>query len=319
MASARSIVDHYRLTGDDISFCVMPLFHVHGLVASTLASLVAGSAVLIPRRLTPSGFWEGLDRFGVTWYSAGPTLHSMFLDRDRSPSRAPRKLRFVRSCSSALSVSLLNRAEQRFGVPMIEAYGMTEASHEMAANPLTPGYRKPGSVGVPTGTEIRILDASWESLPENTAGEVAVRGPGVTAGYVNNPQANEESFRDGWFRTGDQGIFEDGYLRLVGRLKELIIRGGENISPAEVEDVLKSHPAVVDAAVFGIPDEKYGELVAAAVSLSEHADHHSLTEHCRSSLTKVKVPAVIHILDEIPRTATGKLQRRRIAAAIYGE
>jgi acyl-CoA synthetase (AMP-forming)/AMP-acid ligase II len=213
----------------------------------------------------------------------------------------------------------MTRAEEAYGAPMLEAYGMTEASHEMAANPLPPLERRPGTVGVPTGAEIRILDGDWEMVPEGVAGEVAIRGPGVTPGYLENPQANAESFRTGWFRTGDLGVMEDGYLRLIGRLKEIIIRGGENISPAEVEDVLRSHPAVEDAAVFGVPDEKYGELVAAAVSLRNQVADDALLDHCRASLTQVKIPSAIHVLEEIPRTPTGKLQRRRIAAAIYGD
>jgi acyl-CoA synthetase (AMP-forming)/AMP-acid ligase II len=315
VASARSMTRHYGLSADDVSFVAMPLFHVHGLVASTFAALLAGGTVVVPRRLAPRRFSGQLGEHGVTWFSAGPTIHHMLLER-AEPVRGSR-LRFTRSCSSALSPALLERCEAAYGVPMLEAYGMTEASHEMAANPL--GDRRPGTVGIPTGAAIRILGAGWNELPPGTPGEVCISGPGVTPGYLGNPQANAESFRDGWFRTGDQGVFEGGYLRLVGRLKELIIRGGENISPAEVEDALKLHPAVADAAVFGIPDEKYGEVVAAAVALSGEADEKALVEHCRARLTAVKVPAVIHVLPEIPRTPTGKLQRRRVAAAIYGE
>jgi acyl-CoA synthetase (AMP-forming)/AMP-acid ligase II len=211
----------------------------------------------------------------------------------------------------------MRRTEEVYGVPMLEAYGMTEASHEMAANPLPPRERKPGSVGVPSGADIRILDGEWQDVPPGEPGEVSISGPGVTPGYLANPEANRESFRDGWFRTGDQGVFEDGYLRLVGRIKELIIRGGENISPLEVEEVLLAHPSVADAACFGVPDAKYGEQVAVAVSLKDAADERALVEHCRERLTAVKVPSVVHILPEIPRTPTGKLQRRRIAAAIY--
>jgi acyl-CoA synthetase (AMP-forming)/AMP-acid ligase II len=187
----------------------------------------------------------------------------------------------------------------------------------MAANPLPPRERRPGTVGVPTGVAIRIVDGGWNELAPGTPGEVTISGPGLTPGYLANPEANAESFRDGWFRTGDLGVFEDGYLHLVGRIKELIIRGGENISPGEVEEVLLAHPAVKDAAVFGVPDEKYGEVVAAAVSLSGEVDEPALVAHCREHLTAVKVPSVIHILDEVPRTPTGKLQRRRVAASIY--
>jgi acyl-CoA synthetase (AMP-forming)/AMP-acid ligase II len=202
---------------------------------------------------------------------------------------------------------------------MLEAYGMTEASHEMAANPLPPGERRPGTVGVPTGARVRIVDGAWRDLPEGEPGEVIVTGPGLTPGYLGNPEANAASFQDRWFRTGDQGVLEDGYLRLVGRIKELIIRGGENISPLEVEEVLLAHRAVAEAVCFGIPDEKYGEVVAVAVALSEPAEEPELIRHCRERLTAVKVPAVVHVLAAIPRTPTGKVQRRRVAAAIYGE
>jgi acyl-CoA synthetase (AMP-forming)/AMP-acid ligase II len=317
VASARSMVRHYGLGPGDVSYVAMPLFHVHGLVASTIAALASGGSVVVPRRLAPGRFWRHLADHGLTWLSAGPTIHHMLLERERPPGRSG--LRFARSCSSALSPELMRRCEEAYGVPMLEAYGMTEASHEMAANPLPPGERRPGTVGIPTGVEIRIVDASWRELPAGSRGEVTIRGPGVTPGYLGNPLANAEAFRDGWFRTGDQGVVEDGYLRLVGRIKELIIRGGENISPAEVEEALLAHPAVADAAVFGIPDEKYGEVVGAAVSLRVAVDERALVEHCRERLTAVKVPSVIHVLDEIPRTPTGKLQRRRVAAAIYGE
>ncbi len=196
---------------------------------------------------------------------------------------------------------------------------MTEASHEMAANPPPPRERRPGAVGVPTGAKIRIIDDEWSDAAPGVPGEIAIRGPGVTLGYLGNEEANAASFREGWFRTGDLGVFVDGYLKLVGRIKELIIRGGENISPAQIEETLKEHPAVEDAAVFGIPHEKYGEVVAAAVSLTGQVDEAALFDHCRQRLTAVRVPSVIHVLDQIPRTPTGKLQRRRIVAQIYGD
>jgi acyl-CoA synthetase (AMP-forming)/AMP-acid ligase II len=337
MASAASIAGHYRLGPADVSFSVMPLFHIHGLVASTFAALAAGGAVIAPRRFTPRRFWPQAREHRATWLSAGPTLHQMILDRIDGAG-PPDTLRFVRSCSSALSPALLERAEQCYRVPMLEAYGMTEASHQMASNPLPPAARLPGSVGVPTGTEIAVVDGAGTPLPDGTAGEVVIRGPGVMSGYVNNPSATAEAFFGDWFRTGDQGVFRDGYLYLVGRLKEMIIRGGENIAPAEIEQVLISHPAVQDAACFGIPDAKYGELVAAAVGLTPGtvADpreliereliereliereliERELIEHCRAHLAAFKVPVKIDIMPEIPRTATGKIQRRRIAESL---
>jgi len=312
MASTRTIAAHYRLSSADVSFCVMPLFHIHGLVASAFAALSAGGTVIAPRRFTPQRFWPQAREYGATWLSAGPTLHQMILDKadDAGP---PPALRFARSCSSALSPALLERAERSYRVPMLEAYGMTEASHQMAANPLPPAARVPGSVGTATGTEIGVVDKEGTFLPGGSAGEVVIRGPGVMSGYVHNPAATAEAFFGDWFRTGDRGVLRDGYLTLEGRLKEMIIRGGENIAPAEIEQVLMSHPAVRDAVCFGVEDEKYGELVAAAVTLGRGAEARDLIEHCREQLAAFKVPARIHVLPEIPRTPTGKVQRRRVA------
>jgi oxalate---CoA ligase len=312
MASARTIASWYRLSEDDASFCVMPLFHIHGLVASTFAALSAGGAVITPRRFTPHRFWPQAREHGATWLSAGPTLHQMILDKQDAAGPPP-TLRFVRSCSSALSPALMERGELAYQAPMLEAYGMTEASHQMTSNPLPPQQRRPGSVGMPTGTEVGIADKAGVLQPEGTAGEVVIRGPGVMSGYVANPAATAEAFFGDWFRTGDRGVLREGYLTLEGRLKEMILRGGENIAPAEIEQVLMSHPAVRDAVCFGVPDDKYGELVGAAVTLTADADVRDLTDHCRQQLAAFKVPARIDVLTEIPRTATGKVQRRRVA------
>lgn len=318
MASARTIAEGYRLTAEDVSYCAMPLFHVHGLVASTLAALAAGGTVVVPTRLNARRFWPQLRGHGVTWFSAGPTLHQIILERDDGKGTGGR-LRFVRSCSSALTPALMARAEDVFGAPMLEAYGMTEASHQMASNPLPPGRRIAGSVGLPTGTEIEIVDRDGLELDEGNPGEVVIRGPGVTAGYLNNPEANADAFYDGWFRTGDRGVLEDGYLYLQGRIKEMILRGGENISPYEIEDVLKAHPLVADAIAFGIDDEKYGEVVGVAVALSGETAERELQAWCRERLAPFKVPETVFVLDAIPRTATGKVQRKRVGAELAAQ
>ena len=312
MASTRTIAAHYQLGPSDVSFCVMPLFHVHGLVASAFAALSAGGTVVVPLRFTPHRFWRQAREHGATWLSAGPTLHQMILDK-ADEAGPPQTLRFVRSCSSALSPALLERAESGYGVPMLEAYGMTEASHQMSSNPLPPADRVPASVGMPTGTEIGVVDAGGRLLPGGSAGEVVIRGPGVMSAYVNNPAATAEAFFGDWFRTGDRGVLKDGYLYLEGRLKEMIIRGGENIAPAEIEQVLLSHPAVGDAVCFGLEDDKYGELVAAAVTLTQDAEVRTLIDYCRGRLAAFKVPTTIYLVPQIPRTATGKVQRRRVA------
>ncbi|MEI7761427.1 MAG: AMP-binding protein [Thermoleophilia bacterium] len=318
MASAASIARHYELTAADVSYCAMPLFHIHGLVASTFAQLAVGGLVIVPRRVGPARFWSQLEEHGVTWYSASPTLHQMVLER--APDRRPDglRLRFARSCSSALSPDLSQRAETYLGVPMLEAYGMTEASHEMSANPLPPGRRHPGSVGVPTGAEIRVVDQQGASVPEGDVGEVVIRGPGVMAGYLANDAANAEAFHGAWFRTGDQGRFEDGYLTLTGRIKEIIIRGGENISPYEVEAVLLLHDAVMEAVAYGIPDQKYGQLVGAAIVPGVDTTEAEIVAHCARHLANFKVPSVVHIVESIPRTPTGKVQRPRMSAH-FGE
>jgi oxalate---CoA ligase len=311
-SQARSIAAHYQLSRDDVSYCAMPLFHVHGLVASTLAQLAAGGTVIVPRRFSPRRFWGQAEAHGVTWVSAGPTLHQMILDH---PGAAPGTLRFTRSCSSALSPRLMHEAEARYGVPMIEAYGMTEAGHQMTSNPLPPAPRLEGSVGISAGAEIRVVDAEGRDVAAGAAGEVAIRGPGLTPGYLNNERANAEAFfDDGWFRTGDEGALEDGYLRLRGRLKEMIIRGGENISPHEIEAVLLSHPDVGEAVAFGVDDDKYGQTVAAAVVLAGPATQDELRAYARRSLAAFKVPDRIHVLPQIPKTPTGKVQRSRMPA-----
>jgi acyl-CoA synthetase (AMP-forming)/AMP-acid ligase II len=318
IATVRTVAEHYRLDADDRSYCAMPLFHVHGLVASVFSALLAGGSVVIERRLTRRSALLHLNAEDITWMSASPTLYHMLLEEEdgHRPSM-PARLRFLRSCSSALSPELMARVEERFGVPMLEAYGMTEAAHQISSNPLPPDLRLPGSVGPPTGTEVRIVDENWCVLPAGAVGEVAIRGCSITSGYLDNPEANEECFRDGWFRTGDLGTVDDqGYLRLHGRRKEIIVRGGENISPYEVEQALTAHAAVADAVCFGIPDEKYGEVVAAAVALRAPLHESELVAHCRERLAPFKVPHSVDIVAGIPRTATGKLQRARMAALL---
>ncbi|MCS6850046.1 MAG: AMP-binding protein, partial [Gemmataceae bacterium] len=227
MASVRNIVTHYRLTPSDVSLVVMPLFHVHGLIGVTLSSLRAGGTLVVPPRFSASGFWPAVRRWRVSWYSAAPTIHQILLQRadaDDAPHRSG--FRFIRSCSAALAPATLVQLESRFGAPVLEAYAMTEAAHQMCANPLPPGVRKPGSVGPGSYVEVAIMDDGGDLLPVGTPGEVVVRGPNVMAGYRNNPEANRTAFTRGWFRTGDRGVLDaDGYLTLIGRIKELINRG----------------------------------------------------------------------------------------------
>ncbi|TME82085.1 MAG: AMP-dependent synthetase, partial [Chloroflexi bacterium] len=303
-ASVANIVESYRLGPEDVSLCAMPLFHVHGLVASALATLASGGTVSVPRRFTPMMFWPAARQARPTWFTASPTPHQLILMRtEENRPAGTERLRFVRSCSSALSPDLMARMEDRLGVPVLEAYGMTEASHQMASNPLPPDPRVPGSVGRGTGVEIAILDEGGSLLPGGQPGEVGIHGPNVIDGYENNPEANRASFTDGWFRTGDLGTLDrGGYLRLLGRIKELINRGGEKIAPREIDEALESHPAVKEAVCFGVPHPTWGEEVAAAVVLTEHVAEKELIAHCRKVLAEFKVPRRVHIVESIPRT-----------------
>jgi acyl-CoA synthetase (AMP-forming)/AMP-acid ligase II len=321
LTSARNVANTYALSANDVSLCVMPLFHVHGLVASTLATFATGGTVVVPSKFNPLSFWSTVREDHATWYSAVPTIHQVLISRAKGhrPEGAE-QLRFIRSCSASLAPQLMSEIEATFGVPVLEAYGMTEAAHQMASNPLPPDERKPGSVGRGTAVEIGILDAAGNLLPPGSTGEVSIKGPNVFSGYEGNASANAESFSNGWFRTGDQGILDDqGYLTLVGRIKELINRGGEKISPQEIDEALLEHPAVAEACCFGIPDRVYGEGVAAAVVLKDVATEKDLIAHCRSSLSDFKCPTTIYIMDAIPRTATGKIQRRNVAATVVNQ
>jgi acyl-CoA synthetase (AMP-forming)/AMP-acid ligase II len=316
--SAENIARTYDLTGDDVALCVMPLFHIHGLMASTMATFASGGTVVV----TPGGFdamtfWAAAENHGATWYSAVPTIHQMLLLRHRGERpRGATRLRFARSSSSALSPETMRRLEAAFGAPVIEAYGMTEASHQMASNPLPPRERRPGTVGVETGVRIGVMDESGAILEAGSPGEVVIQGPSVIDGYAN-PEANATSFRDGWFRTGDQGLIDAaGYLSLVGRLKEMINRGGEKIAPREIDDVLLQHPAVAEAVAFGSPHQAWGEEVAAAVVLRSEATEKDLIAFARERLADYKVPKKLYIVEHIPRTATGKIQRRSVAAEL---
>jgi len=315
VTSARNIISSYELSADDVSLCIMPLFHVHGLVASTLATLGSGGTVVVPRKFNPLGFRPLLEATRPTWFSASPTPHQLILSRlqDRRPPGSER-LRFIRSCSSALAPAQMQQMEDIFGIPVLEAYGMTEASHQMSSNPLPPERRMPGSVGRGTGVEIAILDEAGAELPAGASGEVSVRGPNVIDGYENNPQANASSFTRGWFRTGDLGLLDDdGYLTLLSRIKELINRGGEKIAPREIDEALESHPSVSEAVSFGVPHPTWGEQVAAAIVVNEPVTEKELLRFCRSRLADFKVPSRLYFVDAIPKTPTGKIQRRFVA------
>lgn len=320
-ASAENIRASLALTADDCCLNVMPLFHIHGLVAAVSASLAAGSSISCAPGFDALKFYGWLEEVDPSWYTAVPTMHQAIL------ARAPRnaeiieksRLRFLRSSSSSLPGPVMTQLAETFGAPVVEAYGMTEAAHQMCCNPIEPGKQKPGAVGVPAGPEVRIAHEVENRLIDGV-GEVSISGPNVTPGYEGNPEANEKNFFEAegkrWFRTGDQGAFdEDGYLALTGRLKEIINRGGEKISPLEVDGILSDHAAVAQCVTFAVPHPKLGEDVAAAVVLKEgqEASDRDIRDFASERLAAFKVPRKILILDEIPKGATGKLQRIGLA------
>jgi len=320
-ASARNVRDTLRFAADDRGLSIMPLFHIHGLIAGLLAPLAAGSQVHCTPGFNALKFFSWMSETRPTWYSAVPTMHQTILARaaNNVDIIAANRLRFIRSSSASLPPQILLELEKVFNCPVIESYGMTEAAHQMASNPLPSGKRIPGSVGVAAGPEVTIMDEAGQILPPGNVGEVVIRGENVTYGYENNSEANADAFTHGWFRTGDQGVMNaEGYLTLTGRLKEIINRGGEKISPREVDEVLMDHPAVQQVITFAMPHDKLGEEVAAAVVLRDGASatEQELRHFVGQRLADFKVPRKIIFLDEIPKGATGKLQRIGLATKL---
>ena len=320
-ASAQNVRASLALTPDDCCLNVMPLFHIHGLIAAVSGSLAAGASISCAPGFDALKFYGWLEEVDPSWYTAVPTMHQAIL------ARAPRnaeiiknaRLRFLRSSSSSLPGPVMTELAETFGAPVVEAYGMTEAAHQMCCNPIEPGHQKPGAVGLPAGPEVRIAHEIENRLIDGV-GEISISGLNVTPGYEANPEANKKNFfeADGkrWFRTGDQGRFdEDGFLSLTGRLKEIINRGGEKISPLEVDGILSDHPAVGQCVTFAVPHAKLGEDVGAAVVLKngQSATDREIRDFASQRLAAFKVPRKILILDEIPKGATGKLQRIGLA------
>ena len=317
-ASAYHIGHTLALREEDVCLNIMPLFHIHGLIAATLSTIAAGASVVCTPGFNALKFFSWMEEARPTWYTAVPTMHQAILARaDRNADIIKNgRLRLIRSSSSSLPPQVMEALEKTFKIPVVESYGMTEASHQMASNPLPPKARFAGSVGVAAGPDIGIMDDAGALLPAGALGEIVIRGRNVTQGYESNPDANAKAFTNGWFRTGDQGVIDDdGYLRLTGRLKELINRGGEKISPLEVDTVIMDHPAVAQVVTFAMPHDMLGEDIAAAVVLREGAacDERELRTFVGSRVADFKVPRKILFLTEIPKGATGKLQRIGLA------
>ena len=299
----------------------MPLFHGHGLIGGLISSIASGGSVFSATGPHAPQFFDWLQESQATWYTAVPTVHQAIMERiQQKSSVVPRNsLRFIRSCSASLQPKLMSDLEDAFHVPVVEAYGMTETSHQIASNPLPPKPRKPSSVGLATGVEISIVNPDGKRLATGEKGEVVIRGATVVESYENNPGANAETFVNGWFRTGDEGYLdEDGYLFLTGRLKELINRGAEKIAPREIDEAILEHPAVAQAVAFAAPHPRLGEDVAAAVVLrpGQTVSEQEIREFVSGKLANFKIPRRILILDEIPKGPTGKLQRIGLAKAL---
>lgn len=305
----------HELTQDDRGFCVLPIYHINGLCVTVMGTLIAGGSLVMVPKFSASKFWQHIEDTGATWFSVVPTIISHLLHGAATPSA--HNLRFGRSASSALAPETQTKFEKRFNVPIVETMGLTETAAQMLSNPLPPGLRKIGSPGVAIGNETAILSKDLQIVTDGSEGEIAVRGPNVMLEYLRNPQATADTFTpDGWLRTGDLGRQdEDGYFYVTGRLKELIIKGGENIAPREIDDALYTHPDVIEAAAFACPCDSYGERIEAAVKLRDNsnATMTDLLDVCTSRLGKFKSPDTIHFMDELPKGPSGKIQRLKLA------
>ncbi|MDW3222540.1 MAG: AMP-binding protein [Paracoccaceae bacterium] len=310
----------HDLSPKDRGYCVLPIYHINGLCVTLMGALVSGGALAMTEKFSASKFWDQAEAAQITWFSVVPTIISHLLHNDSNPSPdTAARLRFGRSASSALAVETQSAFEERFQVPIIETMGLTETAAQILSNPLPPGVRKIGSPGISYGNEVRILTADLEIAPPLQEGEIAVKGPNVMLEYLNNPGATSETFAGNWLRTGDLGhIDEDGYVFVTGRLKELIIKGGENIAPREIDEVLYSEPDIIEAAAFARPCKTYGETVEAAVSIKPGSSlsEAALLELCEKRLGKFKAPDCIHFLRELPKGPSGKIQRLKLSSLV---
>ena len=324
IVSARNIAASLALSPEDRCLNIMPLFHVHGLIGAVCSSLAAGASVICTPGLQAGKVWSWMAEFSPSWYTAVPTMHQAILETAEGKSDVLDRLhlRFIRSCSSPLSPQVGQKLEELFRAPVIEAFGMTEASHQIACNPLPPRPHKFGSVGVPTGDEVAILDEKGEPLPPDTVGEISIRGANVTRGYEENPTANASAFSHGWLRTGDRGYRDkEGYIYIQGRLKEMINRGGEKITPREIDEILLQHPAVLQAVAFALPHPTLGEEVAAAIVVraGQAVEPREIRQFVASRLSDFKVPRRIVFVQELPKGPTGKVQRIGLAEKLKME
>ena len=322
LAAGNNVVIGHDITAADIGMCVLPIYHINGLCVTVMGTLASASGLVIPYRFSVSGFWQQVEANNVTWFSAVPTLFAYLLN-DEVPVTIDRdRLRFARSASAPLSPEIHRQFEKKFGIPIIETMGLTETGAQILSNPMPPAARKIGSPGVAVGNEIMIGDENQQQIPVNQTGEILVRGDNVMQGYLDQPEETAKTITPaGWLRTGDLGhIDEDGFVFVTGRIKELIIKGGENIAPREIDEVLLEHEAVLEAAAFAVPCVNYGQSVEAGIRLKPGHDvsEVELAAHCVARLGKFKSPDVIHVLKDLPKGPSGKVQRLKLFDLVHG-
>lgn len=311
----------HALSSQDRGLCVLPMYHINGLCVTILSTLISGGSMVVCPKFSASGFWQTANDTQVTWFSVVPTIVSHLLHGTANPTEdTKRRLRFGRSASSALPVDVHTAFETRFDVPLIETMGLTETAAQILSNPLPPAPRKIGSPGQAIGNEAAILDKEHRPITNGDEGEIAVRGPNVMVEYLKNPKATSDTFtQDGWLATGDLGRMDkDGFIYVTGRLKELIIKGGENIAPREIDEALYSHQDVIEAAAFARPCASYGEKVEAAVKIRAGSPLSTadLIALCHTRIGPFKSPDKIHILDDLPKGPSGKIQRMKLSSLI---
>jgi acyl-CoA synthetase (AMP-forming)/AMP-acid ligase II len=326
IAGGRNTAEAHELTGDDRALCVLPLYHINAQMVTIMAPLVTGSSVVLPHRFSTGAFWQLLAEFDCSWFSVVPTIIAYLLEQaeakgfDRAALGGLAQLRFGRSASAPLAPEMHKEFENVFAVPIVETMGLTETAAQILSNPMPPQQPKYGSPGRAVGNEAKVIDEKGDECPSGTPGELMIRGDNVTREYYKNPQATAESIDpDGWLHTGDVALQdEDGFFFITGRIKELIIKGGENIAPREIDEALYQHPAVLEAAGFGIPDTRYGQEVMACVALKQGAqcDESELSALLEQHLGSFKSPKRIYFLEDLPKGPSGKIQRLKLTELI---